>query len=168
MRTIAFICTLAFCINVCAQQVKEDTLQVNQHKYKKCYYPSWVFINRISKDTIVFNKDSWKEYYNAHSITADPRDVFNKYTSPYAGGKEKVFIKLDLICNLQGNLIYAEYSYPRKYDVIPIEVIDKIDTELREKVKITVERRREDIEKNIYNIELDFYFSINLKDADKQ
>ena len=73
-----------------------------------------------------------------------------------------------MLFSLQGELIYTKYSYPKENDVIPIEVIDKIDTELREKVKITVEQRREDTGKSIHNIELGLYFSINLKDADKQ
>ena len=77
-------------------------------------------------------------------------------------------ITLKLLFNLQGELIYTKYSYSKECDVIPIDVIDKIDTELREKVKITVERFRRDTEKNIYNIELNLYFPISPEGADKQ
>ena len=154
-------------MSVCAQQSKEEIIQVGEHVYKKCYTSHWVFINRIPKDTVVFNKDSWKEYYNAHSLTAEPKDIVKKHAWPYAKG-EKIFIDLKLLFNLQGKLIYTEYSYPKEHDVIPIDVIDKIDTELKEKVGTTVEQRREDRENNIYNIELGLHFSINLKEADKQ
>ena len=167
MRTIAFICTVVLCMSVCAQQSKEEIIQVGEHVYKKCYTSHWVFINRIPKDTVVFNKDSWKEYYNAHSLTAEPKDIVKKHAWPYVKG-EKIFIDLKLLFNLQGKLIYTEYSYPKENDVIPIDVLNKIDTELREKVKTSVERFRRDIEKDIHNIELNLYFSISSEDADKQ
>ena len=159
MRTIVFICIVALSMSVCAQQSKEEIIQVGEHVYKKCYTSHWVFINRIPKDTVVFNKDSWKEYYSAHSITAEPKDIVKKHAWSYAKGKE-VFISLKLLFSLQGELIYTKYSYPKENDVIPIEIIDKIDTELREKVKITVKQRREDTAKSIHNIELGLYFSI--------
>ena len=167
MRTIAFICTLALCMSVCAQQVKEDTLWIGNHAYQKYEFPDWIILNRIPKDTVVFNKDSWKEYYNAHSITAEPKDIVKKHAWPYVKG-EKIFIDLKLLFNLQGKLIYTEYSYPKENDVIPIDVLNKIDTELREKVKTSVERFRRDTEKDIHNIELNLYFSISSEDADKQ
>ena len=154
-------------MSVCAQQVKEDTLWIGNHAYQKYEFPDWIILNRIPKDTVVFNKDSWKEYYNAHSITAEPKDIVNKYARSYVEEKEK-FITLKLLFNLQGELIYTKYSYSKECDVIPIDVIDKIDTELREKVKITVERFRRDTEKNIYNIELNLYFPISPEGADKQ
>ena len=159
MRTIAFICTLALCMSVCAQQVKEDTLWIGNHAYQKYDFTDWVILNRIPKDTVIFNNDSWKEYYSAHSITAEPKDIVKKHAWSYAKGKE-VFISLKLLFSLQGELIYTKYSYPKENDVIPIEIIDKIDTELREKVKITVKQRREDTAKSIHNIELGLYFSI--------
>ena len=93
MRTIVFICIVALSMSVCAQQSKEEIIQVGEHVYKKCYTSHWVFINRIPKDTVVFNKDSWKEYYSAHSITAEPKDIVNKYARPYVEEKEK-FITL--------------------------------------------------------------------------
>ena len=93
MKAIAFICTLVLCMSVCAQQVKEDTLWIGNHAYQKYDFTDWVILNRIPKDTVIFNNDSWKEYYSAHSITAEPKDIVNKYARPYVEEKEK-FITL--------------------------------------------------------------------------
>ena len=56
-----------------------------------------------------------------------------------------------------------EYIYQQAYDVIPIEIIDKIDTELKETVKISVEQHRKDPEKKIHNIALTIFVSAGSK-----
>ena len=153
MRTIAFICTLALCMSVCAQQVKVDTLQVGQNRYQKRYTSSFVYIKRISQEKILPNQDLWKEYCDVLSVSGNPQKTVDKYASPYIKNGQ-VLIDLELAHNMQGELVYAEYSYEREYDTIPIEVIDKIDTELRETLKITVRQYRKDPEQRVHNITL--------------
>ena len=162
MKAIAFICTLALCMSVCAQQSKEEIIQVGEHVYKKCYFYDLISIARIPKDTIPRNQDTWKEYYYTHSIGAEPKEIIDRNASPFIS-KGEADITLSLIHNLQGELIYVEYIYQQAYDVIPIEIIDKIDTELKETVKISVEQHRKDPEKKIHNIALTIFVSAGSK-----
>ena len=166
MRTIVFICIVALSMSVCAQQSKEEILKVGEHLYKKCYFYDLLSVNRISKDTVPFNQDSWKEYYDVHSVGAEPKDILVKYASPYI--KEgKADIHLIIIHSLQGELIYTEYVYSQEYDVIPIEVFDKIDEEMKVRVKISVKQRRKDIERDIHSIPMDIFVTVGKETPEK-